>query len=310
MIKQNYTSVIFNERISLELNIDLKTKYEHFFPYLYGGSKARKLSYIIQDAIKKGANAIVSTGAANSNHARDCALICSQLGWKCRLIIHDFPDYSKNNLFLMKLLGAELLFVNQNKVSDAMNKSMNNLKDEGYFPYYIWGGGHSLYGTLAYYDAVSEFKTESPFWKPDYVVFASGTGGTQAGLHIGFNKYYPECKVIGISVSRKKERGKAIIIESIKELSSYLNEKEHTNDVIFYDEWIGEGYGESYPRLLEVVSRAAKYGLLTDLTYTGKALTGLYDLVESGQIPHESKVLFWHTGGLLNLLNDKQLLGI
>ena len=43
------------------------------------------------------------------------------------------------------------------------------------------------------------------------------------------------------------------------------------------------------------------YGFF-DPTYTGKAFNGLVELVHRGEIAKGSKVLFWHTGGLMNLM--------
>lgn len=289
--------------LSASMQIDLSVLNESYFPMYLGGNKARKIIPILEDAKRCGSNALVSAGSANSNHARVVALAAAQLGWHCHLIIHDEEDYSKANLQIMKLAGAQLTFCALDDVAVKMDEAMDCLKQKGLSPYYIWGGGDSREGTLAYYNAVHEYKEELSKWAPDYVFVASGTGGTQAGLHTGFKELFPNTKVIGISIARNKERGTIVVLEEVNKLSEELNINLPTIDEIkFLDDWVGDGYGKTYPFLLEVIKHASKNnGLITDPTYTGKALTAIYDMTNNGQIEKNSKVLFWHTGGIFNI---------
>lgn len=275
------------------------------FPYLFGGSKARKIKYILSDAKKNNANAIVSAGSASSNHARDCALACAQHGWSCTLIIHDHEDYTKDNLFLMRLCGARLIFCELSEVSSLMDEAMLEYKHNGLTPYYIWGGGHSVYGSLALKEAVKDFAEQSDNWIPDFVVVASGTGGTQAGLHVGFEQIYPKTKVIGISIARNKERGSEAVHNAINELTSFCNLPPTKNEVEFLDDFVEAGYAANSKEIDNVIKEYAKKGLLLDSTYTGKAFNGLLKLIEMHKLPRKSNILFWHTGGIFNLLNDK-----
>jgi len=291
-------------------NIDLTIKAEAFYPFLQGGSKARKLKYILEHAKTENANAIVSAGSASSNHARDCALAAAQLGWKCTLIIHDKADAVTNNLFLMRLAGAELIFCDMADVAEKMDQAMLDFRAQGLNPYYIWGGGHSVYGTLALYDAAKEFVNQSKAWLPDYVVVASGTGGTQAGLHLGFAEASPSTKVIGISVARNAERGTKAVENAVTELKAFLKLEKSVPSIAFYDDWVGEGYGCASSELVAHVNDAAHSGVLLDTTYTGKAWQGMYDLVKRGDISKGAKVLFWHTGGIFNLLDQKNILDL
>lgn len=205
----------------------------------------------------------------------------------------------------MRLAGAKLVFTSLDKVSLVMDNEMDILRQEGYSPYYIYGGGHGLPGAMAYYDAARSYLQHNKDFNPDYVIHASGTGGTQAGLVVGFNKFSPTTKVIGISIARDSVRGRQVIQQSCNELTASLNiESVATDKVIFLDEWHGGGYGKTYPELFLTIKKfASEYGLITDPTYTGKALHALTKLIDSGYIPGKSKVLFWHTGGQINLLD-------
>lgn len=199
----------------------------------------------------------------------------------------------------MKLSGAELIFCNLSEVAEKMDGAMNELRKQGATPYYIWGGGHSVYGTKAFVDAANDFEDQNPNWIPDFVIVPSGTGGTQAGLHVGFALVSPKAEVLGISVAREKERGQKAVQDAVDEVIQHCNIDAPTiTSPVFLDHWRGEGHVKIYPRLMDVMSYAAEKGLLTDTTYTGKALCAMYDMVQNGTIRSSSRVLFWHTGGL------------
>jgi len=297
-------------RLGKELNINLRIKHDDLYPLPGGGSKARKLNYILNANVKKKYNAIVTTGSNQSNHLRATALWAAKLGWKLICVIHDDePDSFKGNLKIVKLTGAELRFIQKTEVKEAMDKAMDDLCNEGYKPFYIWGGGHCVEGALAYYEAVKELKEQLNGVEPDYLFVASGTGTTQAGIEIGIRQYLPGCKVIGISVSREKKRGKEAILESMNKLNTYLgNPIKMPENIEFDDNWIGNGYEAIYPELIETIKWAAKTeGLILDPTYSGKAFHALRMYAKNNKIKTNSNVVFWHTGGLLNLMATSKL---
>jgi D-cysteine desulfhydrase len=84
---------------------------------------------------------------------------------------------------------------------------------------------------------------------------------------------------------------------------------QHSIPVEFRDEWTCGGYEIYNDHLLDTVSIAARAGIFVDPTYSGKAFTGLVDMVKRREIPPGSKVLFWHTGGLLNLMACREFVG-
>ncbi len=296
-----------------KLNINLFVKRDDLSQILGGGNKFRKLCFILRKAQKEEYNAIVTAGGLNSNHARATAIMAAKLGWRCILIIHaDKPEglNFKGNLKLASLCGAELRFTEMETVSDEMDRAMTDLVELGYKPYYIWGGGHSLEGTYAYYNAIDRLQKDlNVANKPNYIFLASGTGATQAGVEIGIRQFYPECKVIGVSVARKSNRGKIAILESMAELNSFLGFPiKLPSDIEFDDSWIGDGYESTYPELLDTIRWAASTeGLILDPTYTGKAFHALKMYVNNGTIPSSANVVFWHTGGLLNLMASNQI---
>lgn len=299
-----------SKKIGNSLNINLFYKRDDLFALSGGGNKARKLAYILKSTRAKGCKAIVTTGSNQSNHIRAAALFAVRLGWKLICIIHDTqPKRYEGNLKLVELCGAELRFVQKTDVKAEMDKAMIELRKAGYKPFYIWGGGHCVEGAFAYYEAVSELKGQLHGIIPHYIFVASGTGTTQAGIEVGVRRFLPQCKVIGISIARKAARGKEAILQSMKELNTYLgNPISLPDDIVFDDAWIGGGYEAIYPELSDTIRWAAQTdGIILDPTYTGKAFHALKAYVRNGKIEPGSIVVFWHTGGLLNLMATKHI---
>lgn len=304
-----FTPLEKKDKLGNHLGVELYIKRDDFFPMSGGGNKARKILYIINNAIKNEYDALVTNGSIQSNHARAAAIACATNNLHCKLVLHGDPSkvyHLTGNLLLMKLSTAEIEVVPISQLSEAMDRSILEMRAKGLNPLYVWGGGHCLQGSLAYYDAAKEAQKQCGEWIPDYIVHASGTGTTQAGLSVGFAG--SNAKVIGISIAREKERGESIIRESIDELKDYLKLDRPVN-IDFRDDWIYGGYEKVNDNIIENIKMAAECeGLILDPTYTGKAFTALVDMIRNGEIPKDSKVLFWHTGGLLNLMASEQFI--
>jgi 1-aminocyclopropane-1-carboxylate deaminase/D-cysteine desulfhydrase-like pyridoxal-dependent ACC family enzyme/GNAT superfamily N-acetyltransferase len=307
------TKTDFLESVSKDFKNNIFVKRDDLFPLAQGGNKARKLQYILYKAKSEGANAIVTAGDINSNHNRATALMGAMLGMKVKLIVHNenpsLETYSMN-LFLSRLSGAEVIYCSKNDVSQVMDNAMNDFEKNGYKPYYIWGGGHCLEGSYAYFDAVNRLSNNIDF-KPDFVFVASGTGTTHAGLHVGFNKFIPTAKTYGISIAREKERGIEEIYKSVVELEKYLDIPLTNKDkIIFDDSFVGNSYESIENEVLETIKYVAlREGLILDPTYSGKAFNGMLKIIKKEKNVFKNKnILFWNTGGIFNLLTHRDKL--
>lgn len=285
---------------AFDLDIDLRLKRDDMYPESGGGNKARKAATIIPHIIETAHTAVVTNGDIQSNHARATAITAAQYGLDCHLIlVGDEPnDTPTGNLAISMSCATNVEFCMKSELGSAMGDAMARLEDCGHKPFYLWGGGHCIAGTRAMAEAVTEFRQQADGWVPDVVVVASGTGTTQAGLIAGFSG--TSTHVIGISVARDASRGSQIVRESLEEYCQATGSALPTDLVDFRDDYTYGGYGQTNTALHETISRAAKAGLVLDPTYTGKSFKGMLDLVESGEIRQGSKVLYWHTGGLLN----------
>src|SRR4051794_6095217 len=54
-----------------------------------GGNKARKLEFLVADALAQGADTLITVGAVQSNHCRLTLAAAVKEGLKCRLILEE-----------------------------------------------------------------------------------------------------------------------------------------------------------------------------------------------------------------------------
>ena len=307
------TPLLRYDRLSEQMGVSLWVKHDDLFTLAGGGNKARKLRHILAEGVREGCDALVTTGSSHSNHVRAAALMAARLGWRAKLVIHDKPhERFEGNLLLADIAGAEISFCERKDVSQRMDEAMAALRNEGRNPLYIWGGGHCLAGGMAYYEAVSELAGQANHLncRPDFVFVASGTGTTQAGLHVGCSQFLEKARVVGVSVAHDKEPGQANVSSSVNDLAKSLGLSDAANDIAFDDGSLCGGYAKGSQSLYELIGWAARTeGLILDPIYTGKAFHAVRSHILSGRVPRGSTVCFWHTGGLLNLVSGGLLRG-
>ena len=283
----------------------LKIVRDDLFPFIGGGGKARKAVYYEELLKENGYNAVVTCGGIQSNHNRAIALMCAKYGWKCHLCIQGTEERffaEKGNALLDRLSGAECELIKPEDTAVAMDRAMVKLVAEGYKPYYCHGGGHDLPGGISFVEAVEELAKQID--KPDYIFHASGTGSTQAGIIVGLDRVgWGNVKCVGISVARQYERGKQVIAEFANMLAEHYGMKErYDNRISFNTDYLYGGYEKYTPEMdtyLKMVMRES--GLLFDTTYSGKAFYGMMDIIRKDNL-HNNKIVFWHTGGIMNLM--------
>lgn len=256
----------------------------------------------------EGYNAAVTCGGIQSNHNRATALMCARNGWPCHLCIQGTVErfYSeKGNALLDRLSGAECEFITPEQTSEAMDRAMENFRKRGLNPLYITGGGHDIPGGIAYVKAVQELhrRCEELKYKPQYIFHASGTGSTQAGILVGLHLVgWDDVKVIGISVARQYERGRQVVTDFANMLGKHYGcDLDFSGRVFFNIDYLCGGYEKFTPEMKTYLeSVTPQTGLTFDTTYSGKAFYGMMDYIKKNRI--QDNVLFWHTGGLMNLM--------
>lgn len=282
---------------------------DDLYPFIGGGSKARKAVAYEQYLREGGYNAVVTCGGVQSNHNRAMALMCAKNGWKCHLCIQGTEERflsEKGNALLDRLSGAECELIRPEDTSMAMDRAMEKLKAEGYNPYYVTGGGHNLPGGTCFVDAVRELKRQCDLqgYKPDYLFLASGTGSTQAGIVVGLDLVgWNDVKCIGISVARQQERGKQVIAEFANMLAEHYGvKKDYTDSILFNTDYLFGGYEKFTPEMKAYLDNATAHtGLVFSTTYSGKGFYGMMQEIEKHGL-QDKNIVFWHTGGLMNVM--------
>lgn len=282
------------DALSRRWNINLWVKRDDLIPQWMGGNKVRKNYAILSSICQKVGvpDVLITNGGAESNHARAVALMGAQLGCQVHLVLHGQEPKASTagNSFFYRSAGAVAHYVDSQEIGRTIKRLEQKCVAKGLTVSVIPGGGHSAEGVLAYADAVAELPYEA-----DYIVHASGTGGTQAGLLAGVERQSWSTSIVGVSVARIKHRGTEEIMKLLP--ADFPEER-----VDFRDEYRFGGYQKYSQDLMDFVHYVIREeGIPLDLTYTGKAMYGLVQLVDSGEIAPRSRVVFWHTGGLLNL---------
>ena len=276
----------------------------------FGGNKTRKLEYLMASAVEDGADTVLSTGAAQSNHCRQTAAAAARCGLACTLVlVGPEPEQASANLFLDKILGAKIIWTEKSKRDETLQEAYEGAGAEGRKPYLIPYGGSNKVGAYGYSQAYNELHDQMKNEMPDWIVFASSSGGTQAGLVVGAG-LDSHSKIFGISVDETEDQLKENVISIVQDLAGHMGQgmKFSENDILVNAEYTGEGYGIMNEKDLEAIHLfAANEGILLDPVYTGRAGAGLIDLVRNGFFKKGERVLFWHTGGTPGLFADRYL---
>ena len=272
----------------------------------FGGNKVRKLAIVAGQAIADGADALITIGGIQSNHARATAATAAKLGLRCHLVASGAPpDRLTGNALLDALLGAEVEYVAaRSERVPAMRRAAERMRASGGRPAEIPLGASTPEGALGFVRAVGEMLQQGI--RPDIIVHATSSGGTQAGLVAGCALHGLTTRVIGVSAddpAADVERQVRSIIAGMQALiGSPL--ADIARDVPFEvdDTFVGDGYGVPTPASVEAQRLAARTeALFVDHTYTAKAFAALIARLRDGRVPNDATVLFWHTGGQVGL---------
>jgi D-cysteine desulfhydrase family pyridoxal phosphate-dependent enzyme len=272
-----------------------------------GGNKTRKLEYLMAEAQANGARSVLSTGAVQSNHCRQTAAAAARLGLSCTLVLAgDPPDAPSGNLQLDQLLGAKILYATREQRDQRLEQAFEEAWSAGQRPYLVPYGGSNPTGAAAYAYALQELLQQE--LHPDWIVFASSSGGTQAGLVAGAHLLGYPGRILGISVDEPATVLQTRVAELASETAERLGKPRQFSsaEIMINDDYLGGGYGVLGPEEIAAIQLfARREGLLLDPVYTGRAAAGLIDLARKGFFKAGETVLFWHTGGTPALFAEK-----
>ncbi len=266
----------------------------------FGGNKTRKLEFLVAEALEQGARTLITGGALQSNHCRQTAAAAARFGLDCILVLDgEMPAQPSANLLLDRLFGARILTVSDRKDRNrALQEAFDQALAEGKKPYLIPYGGSSPTGALGYAFAVEELIQQNVH--ANWIVCATSSGGTQAGLLLGQRLFGFKGRVLGISIDESLEWLQSHVSHLAWQASQKLGQAIafEPAEVLANADYCRAGYGVLTEAEREAIRLFAHTeGLLLDPVYTGRAAAGLLDLIRRGFFKREETVLFWHTGG-------------
>ena len=299
------TPLEYLPRLSDHLGREIFIKRDDVTPVALGGNKLRKLEFLAADALREGADTLITAGAIQSNHVRQTAAVAAKLGLHCVALLENpigtaAENYLTNgNRLLLDLFNARI------EMCDALSDPQRQLDElatrveaQGFRPYVIPVGGSNALGALGYVESAQEIARQCEgAVSLSSVVVASGSAGTHAGLAVGLEQLMPDVELVGVTVSRSAEAQKPKVVAIQQALAASLELKARA-EITLWDDYFAPGYGTPNDEGTEAVKLLARLeGILLDPVYTGKAMAGLIDGISQKRFKDEGPILFVHTGG-------------
>ncbi len=330
------------ERLSAELKgPNIWVKRDDLTGSLLSGNKVRKLEFTVADAQAQNKDVLITCGGLQSNHARATALVGAQLGIPVHLVLRGHPSDINNdafdgNLLLDHLAGAKVAYYEKHDYQQNLKTILCATEKEyilkGFKPHIIPTGASDGVGVWGYIAACEELAQDfkSHNIKPDLIVTATGSGGTQAGLTFGAELYNFGCNVLGMAVCDSNDYFRCKVAADITEFvdwyqdrfSGVVSESNSSSNQLAQnlaanaianiqtnDDYIGEGYGIASDEVLKTIIKVAQLeGIIFDPVYTAKAFHGLIHLIKQGRFEHCENIIFVHTGGGFGVFPYRQRL--
>jgi len=299
------TPLEYLPRLSDYLGREIFIKRDDVTPLAMGGNKLRKLEFLAADALREGADTLITAGAIQSNHVRQTAAVAAKLGLHCVALLEN-PIGTRAENYLTN--GNRLLldlFNTQVEMCDALTDPNAQLEElatrieaQGYRPYTIPVGGSNALGALGYVESALEIAQQCEgAVELSSVVVASGSAGTHAGLAVGLEQLMPNAELIGVTVSRKVS-DQLPKVAALQQAVANSLELEAKAGIQLWDDYFAPGYGTPNDEGMAAVKLLAQLeGILLDPVYTGKAMAGLIDGISQKRFKDEGPILFVHTGG-------------
>ena len=273
-----------------------------------GGNKTRKLEFLLADALQQGADMLVTQGAVQSNHVRQTAAAACKFGLDCHALLERrVPDRAADyettgNVLFDHIFGTTIEFrppgLDMNAEAQAVTEKF---AANGRKPYFIPGGGSNKIGALGYvscaYEMLAQFDAQG--LDVGWIVLASGSAGTHAGLLAGLHAAGSDIPVMGISVRQPRERQIAAVHKLAAATAAQLTDTPLSLEKTMIDDgYVGAGYGLPTKGTIEAINLIArKEGVLLDPVYSAKGLAGMIGLTEQKFFDSQKDVVFLHTGG-------------
>lgn len=277
----------------------------------WGGNKVRKLEWLIPDVKRRRNRTVLTFGGIGTNWGLTTALYGRDHGLDVALGLIDQPvdDHVRSQLARLEQSGARLHFIpTKPRLVLAVPWLLARHSRRGRPPYFLPAGGSSPLGTLGYAEAALEIAAQvraGELPEPGHVVVPVGTGGTAAGLLLGFELAGLSTRVAGIVVNDQLRLDHRTIFQLARRSARLLSRFGARRPVphlrperlILTREWLGPGYGHPTPEGdAALTDSSGPAGLPLDRVYTAKSMAALLSMNADGRFGRDP-VLYLNTNG-------------
>src|SRR5574341_1487775 len=219
-----------------------------------GGNKTRKLEFLMGEAVASQADSVITAGSTQSNHARQTAAAARRVGLEPHLVLYapggQAPTKINGNVLLDYLLGAQIHWTGERApYTKTITRVQGELKAAGKSPRIIPYGGSNGLGIMGYVTAMQEIAEDiEELGLPafDTHVFATSSGGTQAGMILGayVTGMLGNIRLLGISIDDREAVLGARVANLVNDGARLLGLDWRVNDDIadVNDDYLGGGY--------------------------------------------------------------------
>lgn len=264
-----------------------------------GGNKTRKLEFVLAQALEAGARTLITVGGIQSNHCRQTAALAAKFGFKCILVLSgEEPKSANGNLLLDDLFGASVVWTTRDEREDTLKEVFQQSDARSEDPFLIPLGASTSVGALGFVEAMRELSSQGQVF--DWIIMASSSAGTQAGMVLGAVLTHWNGRILAISIDHSVEELQLTVSTLANETAVLLGDETRFSpeQILVNADYLGGGYAVAGHAEVEAIKLFGKLeGLLLDPVYTGRAAAGMIDLIKKGFFKKTDRVLFWHTGG-------------
>lgn len=266
---------------------------------VYGGNKVRKLEGLLDEARASVAGRrphgpparLVTVGSAGSHHVLATAYFGRRAGFEVEAVLVAQPRTPHVIEVLRASLGQGLHALPVRSWASVPGVVLARMAAGAH---YVPLGGSNAAGTMEYVEAGRELAAQvqsGALPEPDVCVVAMGSGGTAAGLAVGFAAAGLRTRVVGVCISPPAWALRASA-HHLARVCAARTSAAHVQ-LSADDRFLGGGYGVVTPEGDAATALALDHaGLTLDPTYTAKAFACALGLVRARVA---ATVLYWHT---------------
>ncbi len=300
------------ERLSEALGRTVWCKRDDQTDAVRGGSKTRKLEFIIGDLEARRSDVLITRGSVGSHHAMAAALAAKKIGIETHVFMCGQElDRDAEQTFRSTHATGAIFHPSPKLIGGALDRwrmhlFAKKLRARGRQPTILGLGGTSPVSTVAHIEAAFELAhqiDQGELPAPETIYVPLGSGSSAVGLAIGFALLGRPIRVVAVRVAHPLYVHRfwlqRLIADTVQLLQrhdpSVPDIEDKVWDYLDIDHQEYEpGYSIPNPRALRAIEMlGALENIELEVTYTGRTAAAL---IRDAEAKSSAKpVLYWHT---------------